>query len=101
MLLKNFRKFECWQSICVENNKWQSLLLKCGVMIRLRYINFSKAQGLIIISHAHNDHCPRKNKKFGLAGIDIYDHSNLVAGKTNKATPLNFANTSSRQRTNI
>ena len=65
----------------LENNNGNQLLIECGLRYDkvANHINFSKVQGLII-SHAHNDHCLEK-QKFELVGIDIYDHTNLVAGK--------------------
>jgi len=81
MLLKILGSSSAGNQYVLENNNGNQLLIECGLKYDkvAKYINFNKVQGLII-SHAHNDHCLEK-QKFGLAGIDIYDHSNLIIGK--------------------
>jgi len=81
MLLKILGSSSAGNQYVLENNNGNQLLIECGLKYDkvAKYINFSKAQGLII-SHAHSDHCLEK-QKFELIGIDIYDHINLIAGK--------------------
>lgn len=65
----------------IENELKNQLLIECGIKYKnvANSINFCNVQGLII-SHRHLDHALEKDK-FEMRGIDVYDHSNLTAGK--------------------
>jgi ribonuclease BN (tRNA processing enzyme) len=81
MLLKILGSGSSGNCYILENDNGNQLMIDCGIKYEnvVSEINFSKLVG-VLISHEHKDHSLERNK-FVKSGIDVYDHSNLIAGK--------------------